>query len=67
MALKATDYIAKLPEAERSAIEAEAERLIAEELALAELREARQRSQAGLDQPTEQGDPTSSAAGRTQT
>jgi DNA-binding XRE family transcriptional regulator len=48
MAIKARDYIAKLPESEQKAIQAEAQRLIAEELTLAELREARRRSQAEL-------------------
>ncbi len=40
MAIKARDYIAKLPESEQNAIKAEAQKLIAEELTLAELREA---------------------------
>ncbi len=48
MAIKARDYIAKLPESEQAAIKAEALKLIAEELTLAELREARWRSQAEL-------------------
>ena len=48
MAIKARDYIARLPESEQSAIKAEAQKLIAEELTLAELREARRRSQAEL-------------------
>jgi DNA-binding XRE family transcriptional regulator len=48
MAIKARDYIAKLPESEKIAIKAEALELIAEELTLAELREARRRSQAEL-------------------
>jgi DNA-binding XRE family transcriptional regulator len=48
MAIKARDYIAKLPESEQIAIKAEAQKLIAEELTLAELREARRRSQAEL-------------------
>jgi len=48
MAIKARDYIAKLPESEQSAIKTEAQKLIAEELTLAELREARRRSQAEL-------------------
>jgi DNA-binding XRE family transcriptional regulator len=48
MAIKARDYIAKLPASEQAAIEAEARQLIAEELTLAELREARRRSQAEL-------------------
>jgi hypothetical protein len=50
MAIKARDYIAKLPESEQKAIQAEAQQLIAEELTLAELREARRRSQAELAQ-----------------
>jgi hypothetical protein len=45
MAIKARDYIAKLPKSEQVAIEREARKLIAEELTLAELREARERSQ----------------------
>jgi DNA-binding XRE family transcriptional regulator len=48
MAIKARDYIAKLPRSEQIAIKAEAQQLIAEELTLAELREARRRSQAEL-------------------
>jgi DNA-binding XRE family transcriptional regulator len=48
MAIKARDYIAKLPESEQAGIKAEAQKLIAEELTLAELREARRRSQAEL-------------------
>jgi DNA-binding XRE family transcriptional regulator len=48
MAIKARDYIAKLPESEQIAIKAEAQKLIAEELTLAELREARRQSQAEL-------------------
>src|SRR5205823_11969284 len=48
MAIRARDYIAKLPESEQRAIQAEARKLIAEELTLAQLREARRRSQAEL-------------------
>jgi DNA-binding XRE family transcriptional regulator len=48
MAIKARDYIAKLPESEQLAIKAEAQKLVTEELTLAELREARRRSQAEL-------------------
>ena len=48
MAIKARDYIAKLPKSEQCAIKAEARRLIAEELTLAELREVRRCSQAEL-------------------
>jgi DNA-binding XRE family transcriptional regulator len=48
MAIRARDYIAKLPESEQKAIRDKAQRLIAEELTLAQLREARQRSQAEL-------------------
>jgi DNA-binding XRE family transcriptional regulator len=48
MAIKARDYIAKLPKSEQRAIKAEAQKLVAEELTLAELREARQRTQAEL-------------------
>jgi DNA-binding XRE family transcriptional regulator len=48
MAIKARDYIAKLPEGEQRAIKAEAQRLLAEELTLAEIREARRQSQAEL-------------------
>jgi DNA-binding XRE family transcriptional regulator len=48
MAIKARDYIARLPESEQAAIKAEAQKLVAEELTLAELREARRRSQAEL-------------------
>src|SRR5215831_10950723 len=48
MAIKARDRIEKLPESEQAAIRAEAQKLIAEELTLAELREARRRSQAEL-------------------
>jgi DNA-binding XRE family transcriptional regulator len=48
LAIRARDYIAKLPKREQRTIEAEARKLIAEELTLAELREARRRSQAEL-------------------
>ena len=48
MAIKARDYIAKLPEREQEAIEAEARQLIAEELSLAGIREARRQSQVAL-------------------
>jgi len=48
MAIKARDYMAKLPEEEQRAIKAEAQRLIAEELTLSEIREARRKSQAEL-------------------
>jgi DNA-binding XRE family transcriptional regulator len=48
MAIKARDYIAKLPKSEQRAIKAEAQELIAEELTLAQIREALKRSQAEL-------------------
>jgi transcriptional regulator with XRE-family HTH domain len=48
MAIKARDYIAKLPEREQEAIKVEARRLIAEELSLAGIREARRQSQVEL-------------------
>jgi DNA-binding Xre family transcriptional regulator len=48
MPINAKDQFAKLPEARRKAIKARAAELIAEELSLAELREARQRSQVEL-------------------
>ncbi len=48
LAIQAKDYITKLPELEQSAIKAEARLLNAEELNLAELREARRGSQAEL-------------------
>ena len=48
MAINAKDYLAKLSPARREAIQARADVLIAEELSLAELREARQRSQIEL-------------------
>ncbi len=48
MAIKARDYIAKLPEREQEAIAAEARKLIAEELSLAGIREARRQSQVAL-------------------
>jgi DNA-binding Xre family transcriptional regulator len=50
MAINAKDKFAELPEARRKAIKARAAELIAEELSLAELREARQRSQVELAQ-----------------
>jgi DNA-binding XRE family transcriptional regulator len=48
MAIKARDYIAKLPEREQQAIRAEAKRLVLEELTLSAIREARRQSQAEL-------------------
>src|SRR5438046_1834182 len=45
MARKLEDFIASLPEDEQQAIHKEAERLIAEEMTLRELRKARARSQ----------------------
>jgi DNA-binding XRE family transcriptional regulator len=48
MAINSQDRFAMLPEARRKAILARAEQLVAEELTLAELREALQRSQAEL-------------------
>jgi ribosome-binding protein aMBF1 (putative translation factor) len=48
MAINSKDRFAQVPEARRKAILAEADRLVAEELTLAELREARRRSQAEL-------------------
>ena len=48
MAINAKDYLAKLSPVRREAIQACADVLIAEELSLAELREARQRSQIEL-------------------
>jgi DNA-binding XRE family transcriptional regulator len=57
MAIKARDFIAKLPEHEQRAIAAEAERLIFEDLTLAAIRDARQYSQIeladklGIEQP----------------
>ena len=48
MAINAKDYLAKLSPTRREAIQARADVLIAEELSLAELREARQRSQIEL-------------------
>ncbi len=50
MAINSKERFAQLPEPRRKAILAEADRLIAEELTLAELREARRRSQAELAQ-----------------
>ena len=44
-AVNAKDYIAKLPKKRREAIRMRADELIAEELTLRELREARRRSQ----------------------
>ena len=48
MAINSRDRFAELPESRRKAIQARAETLIAEELTLAELREACRRSQAEL-------------------
>ena len=48
MAINAKDYLAKLSPTRREAIQARADVLIGEELSLAELREARQRSQIEL-------------------
>jgi TRAP-type C4-dicarboxylate transport system substrate-binding protein len=48
MAVNSKDRFAQLPEARRKAILALADQMAAEELTLAELREARQRSQAEL-------------------
>jgi hypothetical protein len=45
MPIKLKDYLAGRPEAERSAVEARASELIAEEASLRELRKARARSQ----------------------
>lgn len=57
MAIKARDYIAKLPVEEQKAIKAEGDKLILEELSLAALRDACHRSQVeiaerlGIQQP----------------
>jgi DNA-binding XRE family transcriptional regulator len=57
VAIKARDYIAKLPEHEQQAIKSEAHKLLLEELSLAAIREARRHSQAemarklGVQQP----------------
>jgi DNA-binding XRE family transcriptional regulator len=48
MAINSKDRFAQLPEARRKAILAHADQLVAEELTLAELREALQRTQAEL-------------------
>lgn len=48
MAIKARDYIAKLPDREQKAIKAEADKLMLEELTLAAIREARRHSQIEL-------------------
>lgn len=45
MAIPYEDFLAKLPEEERAAIRAEADRLVAEEMTLRELRDVRARSQ----------------------
>ncbi len=45
MAINAEDYIARLPKGRRARIQRRAEELVAEELTLRELRDARQRSQ----------------------
>ncbi len=45
MAIRLDDYLAKLPEEERQAIQERAAELIAEEATLRQLREARERSQ----------------------
>jgi DNA-binding XRE family transcriptional regulator len=48
MAIKARDYIAKLPEHEKVAIKAEGRKLLLEELTLSAIREARRHSQIEL-------------------
>ena len=48
MAIKARDYIAKLPDHEQEAIKAEARKLMLEELTLSAIREARRHSQIEL-------------------
>jgi DNA-binding XRE family transcriptional regulator len=48
MAIKARDYIAKLPEHEQRAINEEARKLIREESTLAAIREAKKKSQVEL-------------------
>jgi DNA-binding Xre family transcriptional regulator len=48
MAINAKDYLAKLPRQRQEAIQKRADDLIAEEMTLKELREARQRSQVEL-------------------
>ena len=53
MAINSKDRFARLPEARRKAILAHADLLVAEELTLAELREARQRTQAELAEKLE--------------
>jgi Helix-turn-helix domain len=57
MAIKAQDYIAKLPNEEQIAIKAEAQRLIAEESTLSAIREARQKSQTELAEKLGVGQP----------
>jgi len=57
VAIKARDYIAKLPDREQKAIKVEAKKLIAEELTLSGIREALRQSQVevaaklGVQQP----------------
>jgi DNA-binding XRE family transcriptional regulator len=48
MAIKARDYMAKLPDREQEAIKAEARKLMLEELSLSAIREARRHSQIEL-------------------
>ena len=48
MAVKATDYIAKLPKKRRDAIRSRADKLVANEMTLRQLRKARKRSQVKL-------------------
>ena len=48
MAIKARDYIAKLPEQEQEAIKTVARKLMIEELSLSAIREARRHSQIEL-------------------
>jgi len=45
MAINAEDYIARLPKSRRAAIKKRGDELVAEELTLRELRDARHRSQ----------------------
>ncbi len=67
MAINARDRFAMLPKARQKAIKARTAELIAEELSLAELREARQRSQVELAQKLgiKQAAVSSSSAGLT--
>jgi len=48
MAIRLDDYVAKLPEKDRQAIEQRTAELIAEEVTLRQVREARERSQAAV-------------------